>query len=75
MGGISNVSAFYNGSVRVEYDISGLNEDSEVVFNAYAWNYMTRAKNGSIAFDVPGIRWTNDVEGNQTNANVWRVTV
>ncbi len=75
LGGTSNVSLDYNGSVKVEYDISGLDEYSEVVFNAYAWNYMTRAKNGSVAFNLPGIRWTNDVEGNRTNPNVWKVIV
>jgi hypothetical protein len=75
LGGISNVSPYYNGSVKVEYDISGLSTSSEVVFNAYAWNYMTRKPNGAVAFNLPGIRWTNDVEGNQTNANVWKVTV
>ena len=76
-GTFNNFSSSWadNGSVRVAYDIdtTNLHSGSSIVFNAYAWNDVTRNKQNVIAFDVPGIRWTNDVEGTKTNANVWKV--
>lgn len=69
----NGTSLLNNGSVRVDYSISGLDSDETVVFNAYAWNNMTRKTNGALKFDNPGIRWTNNVTGT-TESSVWRVT-
>ena len=74
---VSNLNTLnYNGSVKIDYEISGFNPGSKFVFNAYAWNKKTwDSKTNQFKYDVSGVRWTNDVNGSKTNENVYRVNL